>query len=337
MLSYSFSKLIPGGNPTIILHDPDIPDGTLPGLSARLMHPMHLHAEQVGALYSGQAHEWSPDQPDWPLPRLEMMGGEFCVNATRAAAFCLTRQGSLPRLAMPEGETPVWHGALQVSGMAEPVRVLASADAASLDRAMEMPVSAGGGWKLEGKPAGTNRMAGEEPARLFCAALVSCADAVCRQVQKGVSLVDLPGMSHLLVDMDRHPLPDLDDGSWKRESAAWRTLCGLTDSPASGVVWYKAEGEAYRIWPAVEVKATASEHLESACGSASLALALTCAMPRTADAAAPLENAGEFTVVQPSGESLRVRLQREPSSGAFLRTAWISGPVLLAARGDVFF
>ena len=63
-----FVKMVPGGNPTILVH------GTLPGaaewprLAARLLHPMHVQAEQAGAVHlpsnGGLAH-------------LQMMGGEF--------------------------------------------------------------------------------------------------------------------------------------------------------------------------------------------------------------------------------------------------------------------
>lgn len=335
MSFFSFSKLIPGGNPTILLHDPELPDHSLADVAARIMHPLHLQAEQVGALYYGQAHEWSSDQPNWLLPRLEMMGGEFCVNATRSAAFCLARQGSLAQLPGRDGEALVWCGAVQVSGMAEPVRVLVSSDMERLDRAMARLDADAREWSHAVTPARAAEKPGEIPARLFCAALVSCSNVGCRQEQKGVSLVTLPGMSHLLVDADRHAPPDFGVPDWKKESAAWRMLCGLADSPASGVIWYGREGDSWRIWPAVAVRATNTEHMESACGSASLALTLMRAMLKGGDGATS-GNGEMLTVIQPSGQSLGVRLHPEFASGADSRLAWISGPVSLAARGDVF-
>jgi hypothetical protein len=130
----------------------------------------------------------------------------------------------------------------------------------------------------------------------------------------------MPGMIHALIDAGEQPLPDFEGNGWRRASADRRSECGLSDAPASGIIWFRQEGTAFRIWPAVEVKATLSEHLESACGSASLALALW-QWQHT--------EAGPVNVLQPSGETLRVFPAAEPGR------AWISGPVLLAAEGVV--
>ena len=42
MPSFAFSKLIPGGNATILLPDPEFSPEQLPDISARLMGSMHL-------------------------------------------------------------------------------------------------------------------------------------------------------------------------------------------------------------------------------------------------------------------------------------------------------
>jgi diaminopimelate epimerase len=90
------------------------------------------------------------------------------------------------------------------------------------------------------------------------------------------------------------------------------------------VVWFRGDGRTFRIWPAVEVLATASEYLESACGSASLALALWLWKKRGTPAEA-------VDVHQPSGGVLRV-FPDLGQSGA----AWLSGPVVLAAQGTAY-
>lgn len=307
MPSYSFSKLIPGGNPTILLRDPDLSPAALAETSARLMSPMHIGAEQVGALYSADAGQ---------IPRLRMMGGEFCVNATRAAALLLARQGRLAGLPADASGAPAWGGVLAVSGVDAPVPLLAALDGESLARAVgTLPPPAYEALLPSQSPS--------EPARarlLHCAARVACSppEISCASIQPGVALVSMPGMSHALIDIALHPLPDCGGADWRTAARRWRLTCGLADAPASGVIWFRRDTEGFRIWPAVEVKATHSEHLETACGSASLALALWSWQRR---APSPV------SVTQPAGEILRVF--PAPEAGQ----AWISGPVFLAAEG----
>lgn len=336
--AFTFSKLIPGGNPTIILHDPGIEDGELAAVSARLMSPAHLQAEQVGALYSGGADARPSAGAEDSLPRLLMMGGEFCVNAVRSSAFCLARQGRLALRAFPGAVGAVGEGWVLASGMEKPVRVLAARDAGSLAGAIE-DCSV---FPLVGAPASGEGPPADAPL-LYCAVEVSCPlpKEACAPLQKGACLVSLPGISHVLVDMERHPLPDLSGEAWKKESAAWRTLSGIANLPASGVVWYGRDGGGYRIWPAVAVRATASEHLETACGSASLALALLHASA-SADTAGPWPVA--VGIGQPSGETLTVTLAGAHETGSGTApasvppgcSAWVAGPVLLAAEGRAY-
>ena len=304
MPNFSFSKLIPGGNPTIILHEPALDAAALAALSARLMDPLHLGGEQVGALYCKAADEGAG------LPRLQMMGGEFCVNASRAAAFLLARQGCLIRLAgsLPDclasadacgapAPGSVWSGQILVSGLDRPVSVLV---------------------------AGDGNAQAQVAARVDCSAPNTTIDTLCQALRPGVTLVHMPGMVHALIDAARHPLPDFESNVWREASARLRRECGLGDAPASGIIWFRQEEHGFRIWPAVEVKATLSEHLESACGSASLAVALW-RWQHT--------DAGPVTVLQPSGEALRVFPDLEPDAGP--GRVWITGPVLLAAEGIV--
>jgi hypothetical protein len=364
-----FSKLIPGGNATILLHEPAIPFGSLPHIAKRLMDPMHIQAEQVGALYArGQS-----------IPQLEMMGGEFCVNATRAATLILHAMGLLASVPVSgatvaaglpysadaldaDGKAQAWQGRLLVSGMPEPVEVLACEDARTLALYLAERSATHGGRPAPGRAAheGKGQAAPSAPAAdraapalpvedwqdalpasLYCAARVACApDQIsCREIGQGVCLVRMPGMSHLLIDADTHPRPSLEDSLWKQAAASWRVRCGLDRAPASGVVWHERQGKSHRIWPAVEVRASGSEHMETACGSASLALALweqkkslresgiTVSCPYPA-----------LDIIQPSGESLLVFLEfpQEADATPFPASAWIAGPVQLAALGRAF-
>ena len=261
-----------------------------------------------------------------------MMGGEFCVNATRGAALLLARQGLSGPL--PGTSEEAWGAELTVSGMDRPVPVLAATDSDALEAALVgFSEKSGSGLKpaSEGAPLST-RM---DRASLHCAARIDCAAPGIRCLEQGpgVTLVSLPGIQHLLVDAASHPLPDTHSSAWKTASAAWRAKSGLVGSPASGVVWYERLDKDYRIWPAVEVAATGSEHLETACGSASLAMAL---VHHSAGGGGEQRQGGvsAVDVVQPSDEALRIFLIF--SSSGILESAWIAGLVRLAAQGTAY-
>jgi hypothetical protein len=122
--------------------------------------------------------------------------------------------------------------------------------------------------------------------------------------------------------------------AWRKAGAIWRRACGVADFPAAGVVWYERRQNAYRIWPAVQVAATQSEFLESACGSASLAMALAHShasgtRTETQEKAA----LSAVDVCQPSGEFIRVFIA---GASAAPETAWVSGLVRLVAQGMAY-
>ncbi|CAK7037317.1 MAG: Histidine racemase [Desulfovibrio sp.] len=230
-----FIKLCPGGNPTILIDSE--PAYALPAqmraeIAAALLHADHLHGDQVGFLSMTGA-----------MPHLEMMGGEFCVNAARSAAAVFARKGSLPQTGQDE-----WQGEISVSGADRPVTVaVRSANATPgsttvYDSALALPL-----------------------AGISYPATASAA---------GETLVRLPGITHLLIDCAASPRP----ADIIKAAAEKRQEYGLEKEEAAGVVWYeKKQDGAYAIAPVVYVAATDSSVFESACGSGSLAVALIAA------------------------------------------------------------
>lgn len=336
--SIAFSKVLPGGNSTIILTGTDLTPDELPGIAAALMHPLHLQAEQVGALFLRGA-----------LPHLQMMGGEFCVNATRSAALLLARNGRLAPFV-----PGCLHGEITVSGMASPIHILAAAASEELAEgiAAALPgIREDEEAVQERTYSQKERYAYTNAVRLHCAARILCGAGSTKLLDlgPGTHLVHLPGISHLLLEADAHPMPR----QWRKASADWRRQTGLDTAPASGVVWYRREQEGFRIWPAVEVRATGSEHMETACGSASLALSLlhyaglttppeTDELPLD-DPRQPEDKALVCHITQLSGETLQVILQFDFGTGApppyapSLPThAWVSGRVTLVAEGATY-
>ncbi len=152
-----FYKISPGGNATILILDPVAPEDRAP-LARLLLDTNHIHAEQVGYL----------NLEARPV-RLDMMGGEFCGNACRAAAAVMHREGR--GLIAEEGEC---RGLLSVSGVERPLAVRVLPGGSELDCRVEMPMPAN--------------------------------DAV-TGVAPGIGLVRLPGIAHLCLDEVAHPFP----------------------------------------------------------------------------------------------------------------------------------
>lgn len=74
MKALDFIKINPAGNVTILIENIDITKEDLVDISKKIMQETNLHAEQVGFIDNNH---------------LQMMGGEFCGNASRAFASLL--------------------------------------------------------------------------------------------------------------------------------------------------------------------------------------------------------------------------------------------------------
>ena len=77
-----FTKYSPCGNTTILVRESSLSPADRARVAAEIIAPGHLEAEQAGYVDTAA-----------PVPRLDMMGGEFCVNATRAFAALLAEEG----------------------------------------------------------------------------------------------------------------------------------------------------------------------------------------------------------------------------------------------------
>jgi len=235
------------------------------------MDANHLQGEQVGYL----------DLDASPV-RLEMMGGEFCGNACRAAAAVLAREG----VGLVRAGADLC-GELLVSGVGRPV-------------ALRVVLETGECWVEMPLPAAhpANGLAG------------------IAELEPGLGLVRLPGITHLCLDEERHPFAEDFTGA----AATLRARFAL-DAEAVGCVWYRTH-PVCAIKPVVWVRSTASTHYESGCGSGSLAVALWLGHGKNLPT--------DLRVLQPSGSEIGVRVI--PSG----QEAWIFGPVVLVAKGEAF-
>lgn len=283
MRRVTFFKFSPGGNTTILLRDENFSPRERAAIAAEVLHPLHLHAEQAGFV-------------DLEARRLDMAGGEFCLNATRALGALLALREWEAR---PVPERPPhlrWRGIARVSGMPAPMAL----DVASDDVA-----------------------GGETDAAVVLDLPLALP---CERVAPGVILVRLPGISHLLLDGKQHPLPE----DWQSASAVWRRRYDLDREPAAGCVWWHEADGLLHADPVVRVAEPYSLCRESSCGSGTLALALARRAGLLSVTA--LSDSGvELRVMQPSGLPLGVSLH----AGDGLR-ARVGGPVRLLARGEVY-
>lgn len=217
-----FWKITPGGNPTVLLREEDVPLAHAARLAALLMDPLHIGCEQAGFVRLG------------PHPALIMMGGEFCLNATRAFALLLADEGLLPQVS-----PTVWEGEVLSSGAAAPVLVRVERDADGQNGPW-------GGWAASARID----LAGAPPPVFY---------------PEGEALIRLPGISHILMG-DAAPEPAATAEICSRARARH---C-LENEDAAGCLWLRGRD----LHPAVWVRATQSLCVESACGSGTLACAL---------------------------------------------------------------
>lgn len=261
MRRMTFFKLSPGGNTTLLLLDENFSPQERTAIAAEVLDPLHLHAEQVGFV-------------DLTIPRLEMAGGEFCLNATRALGALLGLTAWEARPALERLAALRWRGTARVSGMPAPALLEVSGDAACIP---------------------------EVDTAVF---LDLPSSVPCETVAPGATLVRLPGIVHLLLDRTQHPFPD----DWRAASAQWRRRFDLEKEPAAGCVWWHAAGDVLHADPVVRVNEPYSLCRETSCGSGALALAL--ARENILKSSRPCDER-ELRIMQPSGLPLRVRLSRE--------------------------
>lgn len=295
MRSVPFLKYSPSGNMTILVPDCSYTPHERARLAALLMRPDHVGAEQVGYVDTAE-----------PLPRLEMMGGELCVNACRAMAALLHAEDLLSDAAAPQGfalpaeaadahdhTTSAWrYGLLAASGVARPLVV----------RARTVDQGAGLAARYEA-----------------AVCLPLAVPPVSEPVAPGMWLVRLPGIAHLILDAALHPVPE----DWKNAAAGLRRRFNLEHEDAVGCLWLHT-GPPAAVTPVVWVRATNDSQLETACGSGSLACAVHV-----------LHGQGTLAMRQPGGDTLSVSLC-PAAHGQVGLYAWISGSAQCVARGEAF-
>lgn len=287
-----FVKLSPCGNTTVLIRNAPLSPSERALAAAEMIAPGHLAAEQAGFVDTNR-----------DFPRMDMMGGEFCLNASHALAVQLLREGRLHPLKTASGFG--WHeGLASISGMDTPVFLRAR----RLD-----PTDALMGNHTENRFEASTLLDLPEKPEI-------------NMVKTGIWLVRLPGIAHLVLDAEQHPLSCRQSSSFEETTTQLFEHSGLMEEAAAGCIWlHRYNPDEPRITPFVRVRATNTTCAETACGSGTLAAAMICWLhtePRT------------LALRQPGGEDLTViPASSNHSEGWAVR---VSGPVQVLAQGDVF-
>ncbi len=270
-----FVKMDPCGNTTVFLLDP-VPRRARAAAAAAVMGPGGVGAEQVGMVDTKS-----------DLPRLEMLGGEFCGNAARCfGAWLLLRGGkkALRCAALEEERTET----VLVSGCEEPLSVRVRPDGAVnralAEAAMPLPLSIEHG----------------EDGELGA-----------------YSAVSFPGIDHLLL-WDRTPrAEDVPRAERFLERRGLGEKC-------CGVLFF--DRAAARLTPAVLVRDVGTLVWERSCGSGSAAAAAALSDLRGADVEALriAQPGGELTVgARRAGGALRELLLDGPVALTAAGRLWL--------------
>ena len=226
-LKLHYYKCNPTENMTILVMDP-VPSTERAAIANRLMAENHLYAEQVG--FVTLVNHSDEEQGFHAI--LDMMGGEFCANATRSLAAVLRYEG-IPGISI-NGEQ-VYN--LKVSGVMETLkcRVLPLAREAVYQASVELPL-----------PVELETLQMKNDNRLV----------------EG-TLVVFPGITHLVVD---------DSQLTDRKAFQQKVMNKLAHrkDEALGIMFYNPS--THYLTPLVWVRETDTLFWEKGCGSGTAAV-----------------------------------------------------------------
>jgi len=175
-MTLNYQKYSPTGNVTVLVTTP-VPRSMQPGIAARLLE--EVGGEQVGFI--------EPVTDPRCAARLQMMGGEFCGNASMSLGAMLAREAGL------SGGKAI-DLLLEVSGSASPVACRILREGEAFTGTVQMPL-----------PTGMGEIALDTDVGAL-----------------NVPLVRLPGIAHLILPADAN----LDEAQLRRRLPLWNAVVG---------------------------------------------------------------------------------------------------------------
>lgn len=285
----------PGGNDTFVFANRRIKRNEYERAQA-IIRSRYGHFQQGGFL----------ERPRSKLAavRLQMVGGGFSPNTARSVAaqladlFCSNRE-AIPfvRWDRISVNRECLHIPFEFSGSREVLQSIVWAS--------------GGEWQVELEMM---RMSG---ARIERAVPLVLDNRECR-----CDVVIRPGLAQVLIDENEAPFSESRLAIF-RHIVAVRKQLDLHSHPIVGIAWWKREQERLSIRPVSYYRGSDTCYNETASGTAAVALALALHDGRSR---------AVQSIMQPSGEEFRVRIQPGVSESCPSRV-FLTGPVAL--RGEL--
>jgi len=227
-MKLTFYKCSPAENMTVLVWDP-VAQTQYAEVANEIMKESHLHAEQVGFVTK------PVQQSSGAIARLEMMGGEFCANATLSLAAVL----SIRKKRIEKTTNSRQSIQLETSGITESVICYVDSDDTEYKRkvTLQLPL----------------------PEK------ISVMDFSCEGEKVEGVLVELPGIAHVIVDAKKINDPEMFFSTVQKQLES-------KQFDALGVMVF--DDEKCFMKPLVWVRATDSLFWEKGCGSGTAALGI---------------------------------------------------------------
>jgi diaminopimelate epimerase len=290
MMEIKFVKMNPTENTTVLVES-IVPRERHAEVASALMSDISVCAEQTGFIERPAS--------DCAWARLQMMGGEFCANATMSLAAFLVWRNFSGEL----GKMSQWNDGSKRSGQ----KILVPLEVSGAEDVIECAIE-----PFLGSFLGSIRVPlpeGVDETRLPLAGS-----------SVNLKTVRLPGITHVIVPLENFGPSGVDP----RESAlrAVGEWAPLIDAEAFGVILY--DSEACSITPLVHVKGSGTTVWERGCGSGSAAVGAYIAVESAKSA---------VTRVSQPGGVIDVAARYE---GGRLTDLSITGKVSVAVRGTAY-
>lgn len=301
MRNLKFAKLVPGGNTTIIILD-RVPRKHQP-VFARTIMKQHADCEQVGFV--------EPANDQQAICRLQMMGGEFCGNATRSLAWLVMEHY------LHHGHTP----------NAEAKDKLFGSNHLSLGKKMNVLLEVSGARHLLNAecllwPYGElKEVVVPMPIRHIPSDCLIKQSLPWGEKEMQVTIIHLDGISHVVVEAEQFSAIGGHPGNLQEVKRILMEF-GLDQIEAAGVLFTSSVGDSVTMNPVVYVRETDTLIPETACGSGTVALAQKFAFEKG--------DSVFVKIIQPSGEIIVARV--EMKDGKF-DSAFIMGKVKICEEG----
>lgn len=285
----------PGGNDTFVFANRNLQRGSY-GTAQAIIRSRYGHFQQGGFLERPRSRH--------AVIRLQMLGGGFSPNTARSVAaqiadlFCRNRE-ALPfaRWDRITVNRECLHISLECSGSREVLQSIVWA--------------AGSEWQVELEMMRTSSTRIERAVPLILDGHECRCDIVMR-----------PGIAQVLIAEHEAPFAASRLAIF-RHIVAVRQQLQLLTHPIIGIAWWRQDGEQFSMRPVSYFRGNDTCCNETASGAAAVALALALHDGRSR---------AVRSIMQPSGEELRVRIQPGVSESCPSRV-FLTGPVAL--RGEL--